>query len=114
MRRHFPILALTGLLALAGCKPLAGDKDDEGLVGERFMDSVHAQCIKKGGEYLPADKGGFVCMSVPSDAGKSCDSARDCESACLARSQTCAPVLPLLGCNEILTDSGAAVTQCID
>ncbi len=103
---------LAALLGLAACKGAESGRLDP--VGEGFMDDVHAQCVRKGGDFMPADNGSFVCMSVPSDAGKSCERASQCQSACLSRSRTCAPVLPLLGCNDVLTDSGLAVTQCVD
>lgn len=104
-------LAVGGAAGLSGCKPTAPSDD---LVGEAKTDSVHAQCVRSGGDFLPTDGGGFLCARVPSDANQGCTSARDCESACLARSHTCAPVLPLMGCNEVLTDSGMQVTQCIE
>ncbi|MGB3148355.1 MAG: hypothetical protein WBA91_11455 [Paracoccaceae bacterium] len=84
-------------------------------VGQEKMDLTHAQCIAKGGNFQPLkNTSAFLCVTTPKDAGKFCQSANDCESACLARSRTCAPVKPLLGCNEVLTESGLAVTQCLE
>jgi hypothetical protein len=101
-----------GLLA---CKPLApaGGGADLPAVGQARVDEIHAACVKSGGSFLP-ESGAFICVTVPKDAGKSCRKASDCESACLARSGTCAPVKPLRGCEEILTESGIAVRQCIE
>lgn len=113
MRLGLGVAALLGLVLLAGCKIGGADKDALPPVGEAAIDVVHAQCIRSGGEFVHAN-GGFLCQSVPRDAGKACSSGRDCESACLARSRSCAPVTPLLGCNEILNDGGVAVTQCIE
>ncbi len=83
-------------------------------VGQARVDVLHAACIKGGGEYVQVDNGNYLCLEQTSDNGKSCSVASDCESACLARSQSCAPVSPLLGCNEILTGSGLRVMQCIE
>jgi hypothetical protein len=33
---------------------------------------------------------------------------------CLARSGTCAPIMPLFGCNEVLDKQGRRVTLCIE
>ncbi|WP_284162493.1 hypothetical protein [Frigidibacter sp. SD6-1] len=113
MRRGFQGLAVLGLVLIAGCKVGGADRGALAPVGEAATDLVHAQCIRSGGEFVHAT-GGFLCQSVPRDAGKACSSGRDCESACLSRSRSCAPVTPLLGCNEILNDGGVAVTQCIE
>lgn len=100
-------------LAAAGCKPAGGTKLEP--VGQERMDIEHAACLKAGGQYLRLGKGpAFYCQTAPHDAGRSCRRASDCESACLARSRTCAPVKPLFGCNEVLTDSGRAATLCVD
>ncbi len=107
-------LALFGLSLLGACQIVGGGNVTSAPVGQSFMDQAHAECIRKGGDYISTKGGSFVCLLVPKDAGKSCQRADDCQSACLARSRTCAPVAPLLGCNEILTGSGIAVTQCID
>ena len=72
-------------------------------------------CQKSRGSWLPAGRGGaMVCTHFTADAGKSCRKASDCEGYCLARSNTCAPITPMLGCTEILQADGAKVTLCID
>ena len=72
-------------------------------------------CVKKGGQWAVAGKaGGMSCVRMMRDAGKSCRKKSDCEGDCLARSNSCAPIAPLFGCNEILQDNGAMVTLCID
>lgn len=105
------------LIAVAACKPpgsgAGSAADDLPTVGQDRMDEVHADCLKSGGSFMP-NGGAFVCMKVPSDAGKRCEKADDCESACLARSRTCAPIKPLLGCEDVLTGSGMAVRQCVE
>jgi hypothetical protein len=60
------------------------------------------------------DTGAFLCQKRTSDAGKICRQKGDCQGECLARSGTCAPVAPLLGCNDILDDQGREMTQCLD
>ena len=48
------------------------------------------------------------------DAGKTCRRQTDCETECLARSRTCAPITPLFGCNPVLQADGREVNLCID
>lgn len=104
---------LLAVLALPGCKPAGSGK--LAPVGQAKVDQAHEQCISSGGDFLREGEGqSFLCVGVPKDAGKSCDSANDCEGDCLARSHTCAPVSPLLGCDEVLTAGGLSVTQCIE
>ena len=75
---------------------------------------ARAQCLKKGGSFAKTRAGGFVCVTNTSDALKTCTKSSQCEGACLARSRSCSPVAPLIGCHEILTDSGRLATVCID
>jgi hypothetical protein len=72
-------------------------------------------CEKRGGNWGNAGRPGIkACIKRTRDAGKACKKQSNCESVCLARSRTCAPVKPLFGCNEILQDDGRRVTLCID
>ena len=56
----------------------------------------------------------FTCYRPTADANQQCRAETDCESLCLARSRTCAPTTPFLGCHEILTNGGQRATQCIN
>jgi hypothetical protein len=72
-------------------------------------------CEKKRGRYVKVgDSSAYTCVQATRDGGKSCRKAGDCQGLCLARSQSCSPFTPLLGCHEILQQNGARVTQCID
>lgn len=72
-------------------------------------------CEKQGGNWDDAGKtGAKACFKRTRDAGKQCRKQSTCESVCLARSGTCAPVKPLFGCNDILQDDGRRVTLCVD
>ena len=72
-------------------------------------------CEKKGGKWAKAGKGDFrICVYETRDANKQCTRESQCEGVCLARSGTCSPFKPLIGCNEILQDNGARVTLCIE
>jgi hypothetical protein len=71
-------------------------------------------CEKKKGQWVNAGGGLQTCIFRTKDAGKRCDRESQCDGACLARSGTCSPLKPLLGCNEILQDNGARVTLCIE
>lgn len=77
--------------------------------------AMQLACEKKKGRWTRAGKGDLhSCVYDTRDGGKQCTRESQCEGVCLARSGTCAPVRPLLGCNEILQDNGARVTLCID
>jgi hypothetical protein len=113
-RRTGVIVALALLAAgvTAACQP-----DDGGLppVGEELVAIEKARCEADGdiwGRVGP--EGAFTCIRRTPDAGKRCTSANDCSGACLARSQSCAPLDPLIGCQEILTASGARAMLCVD
>ncbi len=72
-------------------------------------------CLKKNGYWVRAGRANaFTCLKLTRDSGKSCRRDGDCQGVCLARSMTCAPYIPMFGCNEILQDDGARVTLCID
>lgn len=71
-------------------------------------------CEKRKGVWARAANGSHSCVVYTRDGGKACRKAGDCESECLARSGTCAPFSPLLGCNDILDDSGRRMTLCLD
>jgi len=107
-------MLVAGLLALAACQGAGQRKADLSPVGEARMDQYHKSCLASGGEYLPTAKQSYTCTGVPKDAGKACSKASDCAGDCLARSRSCAPVVPLFGCNEVLDESGAQVTECLN
>ena len=72
-------------------------------------------CEKKKGSWVTFGKGTLrTCIFSTKDAGKSCTRSSQCDGQCLARSGTCSPLKPLMGCNEILQDNGARVTECIE
>jgi hypothetical protein len=72
-------------------------------------------CEKKGGRFaaLP-NTGAMTCQTVTRDGGKQCRRESDCDGVCLARSNSCAPVKPLLGCQDILQNDGRRVQLCIN
>lgn len=72
-------------------------------------------CERKKGRWSATGKGNLrVCVFSTKDAGKQCTRESQCDGVCLARSGTCSPLKPLLGCNEILQDNGRRVTLCIE
>lgn len=72
-------------------------------------------CLKKGGQWAAAGNvASKACVQRTKDGGKFCRKESDCDGYCLATSNTCAPVTPLFGCNDILQDNGVRVTLCID
>ena len=80
----------------------------------RMVSAAEQTCIRQGGSWGPAGKAGETCTKLTKDSGKQCNAESDCEGYCLARSGTCAPFIPMFGCNEILQDNGVQVTLCID
>ncbi len=101
------------LLALAGCKPADDQPPKLEPVGAALVAQQKALCEGQGGDWV-ASRDGLICQRRPKDGGKACRTGADCEGVCLARSMTCAPVVPLLGCNEVVTASGLRVTECVD
>lgn len=103
---------------LAACVPATGPDSaagpEAGTFGPDLVDTRRTACEARGGRWAAA--GGadrFVCFTTPADAGRSCESAGDCSSVCLARSRTCAPVTPFFGCHEVLNARGARQTLCV-
>lgn len=109
-------LALIVALGLAACQ-----SEDEVVLqpGANTPDALaaaRAACEAAGGEFTSPPGGGNVevCVRTPADANTPCATANDCEGACLARSRTCSPVLPLFGCNEVLLSNGIEATVCVN
>lgn len=114
-------LVLLLALGLAGCKPLslgAGAEPEPAAslepVGEAREALEKSACEARHGQWTQRGSGGFFCATRPADGGKSCRTGDDCIGACLARSMSCAPIAPLVGCNEIITGSGLRVTECVE
>lgn len=70
-------------------------------------------CEARRGSWARSENGSHACVTQTRDSGKTCTRAGQCQGLCLARSGTCAPFTPLLGCNDILDDSGRRMTQCL-
>ncbi len=114
-RLRLCLMALT-CLALAACQ-LGQPAGPAPLppVGKASVDVGRKLCESSGGRFEPGEKGaGFLCFHTPPDAGKVCHRASDCSTACLARSHSCAPISPLIGCQEVLEEDGSIVSQCIN
>lgn len=73
-----------------------------------------SECLRGGGSFMARSGGLFACVSPTRDAGRACRTSADCQGLCLARSQTCAPLTPLFGCNDVLDSRGARQQLCID
>jgi len=107
-------LAALALVLLVACKP-GGERAVAPLppVGEAKVALEQAACVKRGGDWISRGDA-QLCATRTRDNGKACRTASDCQGACLARSQTCAPVTPLTGCNDIITSVGLRVTECVN
>ena len=96
--------------APAEAAPLVGAP----VVPEVKKSAAQIACEKKKGVWAKVGAGAHGCVTYTRDGGKACDRAQQCDSACLARSGTCAPYKPLVGCNDILDDQGRRMTQCLE
>ncbi len=105
------VLGLLAIGLLAGCEP--DGPAPLPPVGAELTALNSASCAARGGELVQIGSIS-LCRTQPRDGGKSCQTGRDCEGECLARSMTCAPISPLRGCNDIITDTGARVTECVN
>ncbi len=105
-------LLLLALLAMAGCRKTPEDALPP--VGQAAVAAQQTACEGRGGQFRGNGAGILTCFTTPRDAGKACRKSDDCSTACLARSMTCAPIAPLTGCQEIMTNLGTRITQCID
>lgn len=105
---------VAGLLVLAACNPISGPREAaEGTAA--FVEQERERCTARGGNFGSGSKGDVnICYVTPKDANQPCSQASDCEGQCLARSRTCAPVIPLLGCNEVLLNGGQVAELCLD
>lgn len=106
---------IAAFLALASCQPDEAAQEIDPLTefGPGFADAQAAQCETQGGTFGAGGNGAMVCFRQTGEGTKSCSTSDDCAGACLARSRTCSPVTPLVGCNEVITSSGLAITQCL-
>ncbi len=76
--------------------------------------AARAACLARGGVFQKTAAGGLVCVTRTDDAQKACTDPDQCQGECLARSRTCAPMTPLIGCHDIIMASGGRATVCID
>lgn len=80
-----------------------------------YKSPAQLACEEKKGVYSKVGSSGArACVLETRDAGKHCSRKGDCQGQCLARSQTCSPITPLFGCQDILGLNGERMTQCID
>ena len=103
-------------MLLAACQHQALELDS-GLAGFdiNLIENQRAICDRKDGRFGRGGlAGSFVCYLNTRDANQRCSAGSDCQGLCLARSRTCAPVTPLFGCQQVLTNSGVQATVCIE
>ena len=71
-------------------------------------------CEKSGGQWsIAGDSGANICVKRTRDGGKRCTRKSECQGQCLARSNTCSPIDPMFGCNDILESDGRQMTLCL-
>ena len=96
------------VLALPGAPPKLPP------VGAASVAQDRVSCQRSGGAFTGTQGKAMLCFHTPPDAGRQCDRASQCTAGCLAKSHTCAPVTPLIGCQDVLDDEGRTVTQCVN
>jgi hypothetical protein len=95
-------------------EPLPEPEAEPDPTDARFA-AARAACEEEGGRFGRAPGGGEarICFRTPRDANAPCRTGAECEGACLARSRTCAPVVPLMGCHEVILSNGIRATECL-
>ncbi len=109
-----------GQAPAAADAPSDGQDDAADPTGEAPREAdifarARALCEAEGGRFgrAPGATEARICFRTPDDANQPCRTNADCEGPCLARSRTCAPILPLLGCHDVILSSGMRATECI-
>ena len=98
-------VALAGLLA--GCL-------SDGSQTAVSQDETQV-CEAKGGRVEVVGKAQLpTCILPLPDAGKSCETATDCEGFCLSETRQCSAVAPQFGCIPHLDETGRELVICID
>jgi hypothetical protein len=93
----------------------APSADPVAAVPEVPKGAAQLACEKKGRRWIRVGQTAVsTCVKLTDQGDKRCTRKSQCEGECLARSGTCSPVEPLLGCNEVLQDNGARVTLCVE
>ncbi len=110
------LICLAAGLTLAACQQEEAVGLEPGANAPGALDAAREACAAAGGTFERAPGSGNVelCVTRPADGNQPCATANDCEGFCLARSRTCAPVTPLLGCNDILLTNGTESTVCVN
>lgn len=113
IRRTMTVVVMSVLLA--GCQEDGSDADTTNSDIPGALAPLRAACEKDDGRWgkVPG-RNAFACYRITRDANKPCQSERDCEGLCLARSRTCAPQTPFFGCHEVLSSSGVRQTLCTE
>ena len=100
------------IAALNGCPSNAPDDD----VGDTLSLQRDIElCGRSGGIWTRLSQTGlFTCVEQTGEGQKACTTGRDCDGECLAKSKTCSPFKPLVGCNEVISDGGLPQTVCFN
>ena len=93
--------------------PVVAEPEPAPVVPEVLKTKEQLACEKRKGIWAKSGAT-HLCVNRTRDSGKQCQSSTQCAGDCLARSGTCSPFQPLIGCNEILDDSGRRMTQCLN
>lgn len=112
--RRILAVVLCGFI-LVSCQEDGPDFSESETAIPDILSTERMACERDGGRWASAlGNETFVCYRNLSDANKSCSTSNDCQGVCLARSRTCSPVEPFLGCHEVFSSSGLRQTLCIE
>ena len=107
-------LVFVVVAALNGCQSQPDVADDSVGSPEAAARAIE-KCSRSGGVWATLPETGLnLCVNPTGEGAKSCSSKNDCKSECLAKSKTCAPFKPLIGCNEVLGSNGSTQTLCFN
>ena len=109
------VFVVISVLTLSACQedgPVSSSADISSVPD--LVADQRRSCERDGGTFAPRGNALFVCFRPTRDANQFCEAPSDCESVCLARSRTCAPTTPFLGCHDVLTEAGQRATQCVN
>ena len=103
------------VMALVSCDEDTGSEPVRDSAFPDLLGEQREKCERRGGRWGPAaNKTSFACYLTLPDANKTCETGRDCQGLCLARSRTCSPITPFYGCHEVISRAGLPQTVCLE
>ncbi|MEO8530156.1 MAG: hypothetical protein ABI459_02955 [Deltaproteobacteria bacterium] len=106
-------LVFVVMAALNGCQSKTDVVDDVGSPENSVL--AAEKCTRTGGIWSTLSETQVnLCVQPTGQGAQSCQTRSDCKGECFAKSKTCAPYKPLIGCNEVIGANGATQTLCFN